>query len=134
MSNKNISAAKSKVFVYWITTGFLCLGMIGGGIAQLMHAKPNVEGMLHLGYPLYLLNLLGIWKIAGAIAILVPGFLLVKEWAYAGLFFAMTGAVVSHIASGDAVQLWIASFVFAMLVVISWYSRPDNRKLNVSKM
>ena len=91
----------SNHFWYWLTTGLLAFGMTAGGIAQIIHFKVNVDGIIHLGYPVYFLRIIGTWKILGVLAILLPGYPLVKEWAYAGLFFAMTGAVISHIASGD---------------------------------
>jgi len=65
----------------------------------------------------------------GVIAILVPGFKLLKEWAYAGIFFAMTGAVISHIASHNASAQIIAPFMLAVFTVLSWYLRPANRKI-----
>jgi uncharacterized membrane protein YphA (DoxX/SURF4 family) len=96
-------------------------------------AKANIDGITHLGYPIYFLTILGTWKILGVIALLVPKFTLIKEWAYAGFFFAMTGAVCSHIASGDGFKEFIAPLVFAVLVVVSWYFRPANRKLIIQK-
>lgn len=75
------------------------------------------------------MKLIGAWKMAGAVILLIPGFLLVKEWAYAGFFFLLTGAVTSHIASGDQFFQWVAPFTFAVLTVLSWYLRPANRKI-----
>lgn len=114
---------------YWATTALLVLGMFSGGIAQLLHLKWNADGFIHLGYPLYVMTILGTWKILGVIVLLVPGFLLLKEWAYAGFFFLMTGAVISHLASGDGIQGVIAQSVFVLLIVLSWMLRPANRKL-----
>ena len=121
--------SRARTIAYWASTGLLAFGMLTGGTGQLIGADFNVQGMDHLGYPRYFLPLIGTWKILGALVILVPGFLLVKEWAYAGLFFAMTGAVVSHLANGDTLPQFIASLVFAVLTVLSWYLRPDDRKL-----
>lgn len=123
--------ARKKIigFSYWGCTILLSLGMLAGGIAQVTLARANVEGMKHLGYPLYLLPLLGVWKITGVITLLVPGLQLVKEWAYAGFFFAMSGAVISHLTSGDSVDKWIVPFIFLLLTCASWYLRPDNRKI-----
>ncbi|OMP74947.1 DoxX family protein [[Flexibacter] sp. ATCC 35208] len=120
---------KRNNIIYWTATIFLSLFMFVGGIAQILRQKDNVDGIIHLGYPLYFMTILGVWKILGVIAILTPRFPLVKEWAYAGFFFAMTGAVISHIAAGDQFAHFIAPLVFAILTVVSWYFRPAGRKL-----
>src|ERR1700691_3117640 len=90
--------------IYWAATGFLAFGMLAQGFAQIFHTKGYVDIIVHLSYPLYFLYIIGIWKILGVIAILIPRFNLVKEWAYAGFFFVMSGAVFSHIASGDSIN------------------------------
>jgi uncharacterized membrane protein len=123
---------KRSEIVYWIVTGLLALGMLSGGIAQVFHVKVNTDGMIHLGYPLYFMTILGTWKILGVVTLLLPRFTLVKEWAYAGFFFAMTGAVISHLASGDGVKEFFAPSVFAVLTVLSWYLRPANRKISTT--
>jgi len=82
-----------------------------------------------LGYPVYLLTILGIWKILGTIAVLIPKFPLLKEWAYAGFFFIMSGAIFSHIAVSDPVTELLPSLLLLFLTVISWYFRPANRKI-----
>jgi len=84
-----------------------------------------------LDYPLYLLSILGIWKILGVIAILVPKFPLLKEWAYAGFFFAMSGAFVSHLVVGQAFTEAIPSLILLLVIVPSWYFRPADRKVNI---
>jgi DoxX-like family len=122
------NTSKKQPIAYWICTGLLSLGMFFGGIAQASHAKWNVEGMMRLGYPLYFMTIIGTWKILGVIALLVPGYQLVKEWAYAGFFILMTGAVVSHLASGEQVTQVIAPSIFVILIVLSWKLRPADRK------
>jgi len=82
-----------------------------------------------LGYPIYLLTILGIWKTLGVVALLIPKFPLLKEWAYAGFFFAMSGAVFSHIASGDSVTAIFPAGFLLILIVVSWYFRPAYRKI-----
>jgi len=114
---------------YWISTGWLALGMLSTGIVQLIRIKEEVEMMQHLGYPLYFLPLLGIWKILGVAAILAPGFPRLKEWAYAGFFFAMSGAIVSHLVVKDDLVALFGPTLLLVLTVISWYSRPDNRRI-----
>ena len=95
---------KRNKIIYWIATIWLALGMVSTGIVQLLKMKEEVDMITHLGYPVYFLTILGVWKILGVVAVLIPKFPLLKEWAYAGFFFAMSGAVFSHIASGDACQ------------------------------
>ena len=92
-------------------------------------APPGVFGITHLGYPVYFLTILGIWKILGVVALLIPKFPLLKEWAYAGFFFAMSGAVFSHIALGDPMSEIAPSLVLLILIVVSWYFRPEDRKI-----
>ncbi|HET6990799.1 MAG TPA: DoxX family protein, partial [Bacteroidia bacterium] len=82
------------------------------------------------GYPSYILSILGVWKVLGVIAILVPGFKLLKEWAYAGFFFVMTGAFFSHLAAGDyAIKALLGPFMQTIFIILSWYFRPANRKI-----
>lgn len=120
---------KSKAIWYWIITGILSFCLFSGGLAQALQVQGVVQGFKPLGYPTYFISMIGIWKMLGIIAILIPGFKLLKEWAYAGLFFTMTGAVVSHIASNDIHAQILAPVVFSIFTVLSWYLRPDNRKI-----
>jgi uncharacterized membrane protein len=115
--------------IYWSTTGFLAFGMLAQGLAQTFHTKAFVDLMVHLGYPLYFLYIIGVWKILGVIAILIPKFRLLKEWAYAGFFFVMSGAAFSHIASGDSMKEIAPSAILLILIVGSWYFRPADRKM-----
>ncbi len=91
--------------------------------------QPFDEVIRHLGYPLYLLKILGWWKPLGAIALLVPRFPRLKEWAYAGTFINMTGAAASHVACGDDVGALIGPILFAVLTLASWALRPQSRTL-----
>ncbi len=120
---------KRNKIIYWIATLWLALGMLSTGIVQLMKVKADVDSIIHLGYPLYFLTLLGIWKILGAVAILIPKFPLVKEWAYAGFFFTLSGAIFSHIASGNSVNELFPSLLLLTLTLVSWYFRPADRKI-----
>jgi len=120
---------KRNKIIYWISTAWLALGMLSTGIVQLLKIKDEADMITHLGYPLYFLTLLGIWKIAGVTAILIPKFPLVKEWAYAGFFFAMSGAVFSHSACGDGAKEFFGSILLLILTVVSWYFRPADRKI-----
>ena len=120
---------KRNKIIYWIATLWLSLGMTATGIVQVIKMKEEVDMMHHLGYPIYFLTLLGIWKILGVIAVLIPKFTLLKEWAYAGFFFAMSGAVFSHLASGDEVITLFGPVLLLVLTIVSWYFRPLERKL-----
>lgn len=120
--------SKRTRIIYWITTIWLALGMLAGGVQQIFKVKAFVDIMVHLNYPLYVLYILGIWKVLGAVAILLPGFNLLKEWAYAGFFFAMSGAVFSHLAVGDTMKEIYPSLSLLLLTVASWYFRPADRK------
>jgi hypothetical protein len=121
--------SKRNKILYWVSTVWLALGMASTGVVQLIGVDEEVAMMAHLGYPVYFLKLLGIWKILGVVAILVPRFSLLKEWAYAGFFFAMSGAIVSHIVSGDGAKENFGPALLLSLTVVSWYFRPDSRKL-----
>jgi hypothetical protein len=120
---------KRKTLWYWIITAILSFCIFSGGLAQAMQVKGVVQGFKPLGYPNYFISLIGVWKVLGIIAILIPKFKLLKEWAYAGIFFAMSGAVISHIASGDTSVKIIAPFLLAVFTVLSWYLRPLDRKI-----
>ena len=119
--------------LYWLFTALLCFGMLGSGISQLIHQKEMDAHNSHVGFPLYFLPLLGIWKILGVIVILLPNFKLLKEWAYAGFFFLMSGALFSHLAVGDSGKEIIGPLCQCIFVVLSWYFRPDDRKIILKK-
>ena len=127
---------KRNKIIYWISTLWLASGMLATGTLQLFRAKaegalapPGVYGITHLGYPIYFLTILGVWKILGVVAVFIPKFPLLKEWAYAGFFFAMTGAAASHIAVADPMTELIPSLLLLSLTVVSWYFRPPDRKI-----
>ena len=115
--------------IYWISTIWLALGMLSTGIVQLLKLQADVDLMTRLGYPVYLLTILGVWKMLGVVAVLIPKFPLLKEWAYAGFFFAMSGAVYSHIASGNSVNEIFPPLLLLILTMVSWYFRPADRKI-----
>jgi hypothetical protein len=120
---------KRDKIIYWIATLWLSLGMAVTGTVQLMHQPADVELMSRLGYPVYFLTILGAWKILGVIVVLLPGLPLIKEWTYAGFFFAMSGAVFSHLASGSAAIEYFGPLLLILLTVVSWYFRPADRRL-----
>lgn len=120
---------KRNKIIYWIATIWLALGMFSTGMVQLFNVKEETDFIIALGYPVYFLTLLGIWKILGVVAVLIPKFPLLKEWVYAGFFFAMSGAVFSHIAAGNAVGEIFPALLLLVLTVVSWYCRPAERKI-----
>lgn len=119
---------RSKI-IYWIVTIFLSVGMLAGGIQQMLQIGGYNEIVSNLGYPLYMLSILGIWKILGVITILVPKFTLLKEWAYAGFFFAMSGAAISHLVMGQSVVEALPALILLSVTILSWYFRPTDRKV-----
>ena len=120
---------KAKAIGYWVCTIVIALLFLSGGILQAMRAPTAIEGITHLGYPVHFAVLLGVWKILGAIVILLPGCALVKEWAYAGIFIDLTGASVAHAAAGDGAGNIIAPLFFTGVVAASWALRPASRTL-----
>ncbi|MGE5106633.1 MAG: DoxX family protein [Sphingobacteriales bacterium] len=120
---------KRNRIIYWIATIWLSLGMLSTGIVQLLKTDEEVNMMTRLGYPVYFLTIIGVWKILGVVAVLIPKFPLLKEWAYAGFFIAMSGAVVSHLISGDGAKEIFGPTLLLMLTVVSWYFRPADRKV-----
>jgi len=122
--------SRARTIGYWVTTALVAFAIGSGGAAQLAHLPANVEGTLHLGYPVYLLTILGVWKVLGTLAVLAPGLPRLKEWAYAGIFFDLTGAVASHAACGDAVWHILAPAILAVLALASWALRPQTRMLD----
>ncbi|HUH18224.1 DoxX family protein [Albibacterium sp.] len=124
---------KRNKIIYWATTVFLSFGMTAGGIQQLLQIGGYNEIVSSLGYPLYLLSILGAWKLLGVVTILIPKFPLLKEWAYAGFFFAMSGAFISHLVVGQAFTEAVPSLILLSITVVSWYFRPADRKIIFDK-
>jgi hypothetical protein len=128
---------KTRMIGYWATTTLIALELLVGGAADLVHGRallfvgdPVVEVIAHLGYPVYVLTILGWWKLLGAIVLLAPCLPRLKEWAYAGTFFDLTGAALSFALRGDSADA-IAPLFLAMLAVASWALRPPGRTLGV---
>jgi len=119
---------RSKI-IYWVATGLLAFGMLASGLSQLFHVKEMNEIITHVGYPLYFMYIIGVWKILGVIAILIPRQKLLKEWAYAGFFFLMTGALISHLAIGDGGKAIFGPVFQTIFIILSWYFRPADRKI-----
>lgn len=120
---------KRNKIIYWIFTTWMCLGLVSSAVVQLLKMKDEVDTITKLGYPIYFMTIIGTWKILGVIAILVPKRPLLKEWAYAGIFFTLSGAAVSHIVSGDPFSKTFPSLFLLVISAISWYFRPADRKV-----
>ncbi|UMQ42712.1 DoxX family protein [Chryseobacterium sp. Y16C] len=131
METQNKFQKRNKI-IYWFFTLWMALGMVSTAIVQLMKNKDELANFTNLGYPSYLMTIIGVWKILGVIAILIPKFPLLKEWAYSGFFFVMSGAVISHIVVNDPVSKTFPAVLLLILVIISWYFRPADRKISVN--
>lgn len=128
---------KVRLIGYWVTTALIALELLVGGVADLAHGRqllfvggPVTLILAQLGYPVYVLTILGWWKVLGAIALVVPRFPRLKEWAYAGTFFDLTGAAVSFALRGNSADA-IAPLFLATLVLASWALRSHSRTLGV---
>jgi VIT1/CCC1 family predicted Fe2+/Mn2+ transporter len=130
MNTPQQSQKRTKI-IYWIFTLWMALGMVSTAIVQLIKNKDELLNFTNLGYPSYLMTIIGIWKILGVIAILIPKRPLLKEWAYAGFFFVMSGAVISHLIVGDPAGRTLPAVLLFVLVLISWYFRPADRKITI---
>lgn len=127
-----------KVIGYWVTTTATALELLAGGSTDVMHGKtavvagePVVGVLAHLGYPAYLLTILGVWKLAGGIVLLAPRLPRLKEWGYAGAFFVYTGAAASGMVVGrddPGTFIW-TPLIFAAITMASWVLRPPSRTL-----
>lgn len=125
---------KRNKIIYWISTIWLATGMVSTGAVQLFKVKGDgpgsVDSMTHLGFPVYFVTILGISKILGVVALLIPKLPLLKEWAYAGFFFMMAGAIFTHIAAGNSLSEILPSLLLLILTIVSWHFRPAERKIS----
>ena len=112
---------------YWVATVLFSLVYFGSGLADVLHASPVIQTLGHLGYPAYFASIIGPWKIAAAITLVAPGLPKVKEWAYAGVVFDLTGALASHAVLGDHGPKQIVPIALLGLLVVSYRSRFGNR-------
>jgi len=113
---------------YWISTGLASLALLGS-LTYLTGSEEVVAGFAKAGYPQHLRIVLGIAKPVAAIVLLLPGLALLKEWAYAGVTFALVMASISGHLSGDGVKAWAAPLVLLVLVAVSYFTRPASRRL-----
>ncbi len=115
--------------VYWAVTGLFCLAFVLGGLSHLVRADFIAEAMTHLGYPAYVMSILGVAKLLGVAALLVPGTPLLKEWAYAGFAFDLLGAIASHVFAGDPVSEMLGPVILLGVGAGSYLLRPDSRRI-----
>lgn len=127
-ASKFSSNSKAQLIAYWIITVLISLVFLNGGINDILKQEPFYDLLIKLGYPGYFSVILGIWKTIGVIALLIPGFKLLKEWAYAGYFFLLSGAIISHLQIGDNI---IFQTIILILLILSWHLRPESRKLSL---
>jgi uncharacterized membrane protein YphA (DoxX/SURF4 family) len=125
--------SRRRIIAYWVTTGILALECGVGGVMGVLRLPPFLGIMEHLGYPPYFMIIIGVWYALAAVALLVPRFPRLKEWAYAGLIFVYTGAVASRLAVGDPAVTLVAPIIFSGLVAVSWALRPNSRQELVSQ-
>jgi DoxX-like family len=121
--------SRRRTVLYWVITAGLAWELAFGGLSDLLRFDYVRVIVDRLGYPLYLLTILGVWKLLAAAVLLAPRLPLAKEWAYAGSFFAFTGASASHIAAGSAALDWIGPLFGAGATIGSWVLRPPSRRL-----
>lgn len=125
---------KRNLIIYWVFTIFLSFAMLAGGIQQTLQIGGYNEIVTALHYPLYMLSILGIWKCLGVVAILLPGLPVLKEWAYAGFFFVLSGAAVSHFVCREPFTAALPALILLLVTIVSWYFRPPARKLPITKI
>jgi uncharacterized membrane protein YphA (DoxX/SURF4 family) len=120
---------KKRTIAYWVATALTAFVFLSGGVVDVGQFDFAAEGIKKLGYPLYFMTILGVWKILGGIVVLLPRLPLLKEWAYAGMTFNLTGAAASHLASGDPAKDVMVPLVIWGMVAVSWALRPASRKV-----
>jgi hypothetical protein len=128
---KDLESAETtiKKVAYWVCTGLIAFFIGSGGLAYALQVPDVVQGVVALGFPVHFVVLLGVWKVLGSITILMPGSPLIKEWAYAGIMFDLTGAASASIGTGGEWWHVAAPLSIAVVVAASWALRPQSRRL-----
>ena len=122
----------NRTTAFWLLTGLFCLAFTMGGSMHLIRAERVAEGLNALGYPAYLMTILGVAKLLGVVALLIPGHLLLKEWAYAGFTINLLGALASHLFVGHPAPETLPPFILLCVGAASYYLRPASRWLTSS--
>ncbi|WP_410579905.1 DoxX family protein [Amycolatopsis sp. lyj-108] len=126
--------SRIRPIAFWFTTFVIVFELIAGSTWNLFTIDWTEAQFDHLGYPDYFAHILGVCHIGAAVTIAVPGFRLIKEWAYAGISFLWSGAVVSHLALGDGLVSWGPPLMFLAFAVASWVLRPADRRLPETRL
>jgi hypothetical protein len=124
-----VPSSRTRAILYWIFTLFIAVNALGAGVSDILRASPLFEVLLRLGYPPHFATVLGIWKVLGAVALLAPRRPLLKEWAYAGMFFDFSSAVIAHGSAGDGFAALVAPVLSIGALAASWHLRPQSRRL-----
>jgi uncharacterized membrane protein YphA (DoxX/SURF4 family) len=127
-----MQSIKLKSVIYWVSTAVIAAAFVLGGVIDAAGQPPAVAFLAHLGYPAHFATLIGVWKVLGGVSVLIPRFPRLKEWAYAGILFDLTGAAVSHAASGDGASRVMVPLVLVAIGFASWFLRPESRKLTAA--
>ena len=122
-----------RLIAYWVTTALTAFVFLSGGATDLWRPGFLMEGMNKLGYPTYFVLILGVWKVLGGIVVLLPRLPTLKEWAYAGMVFDLTGAAASHAAVGEMDKI-AAPLIITGIVMVSWAFRPESRRLRAARI
>ena len=133
-STNSTMTTRGKKILYWVTTGFAALALAAIAGANIFRVPAIIEGLTHLGYPAYFATILGVWKLLGVAAIVAPGMSRLKDLAYAGFFFVLTGAATSHAVAGDPVGNILFPLVLLGFVVASWALRPAREAVVAAKL
>lgn len=124
-----LAPSRPRAVLYWIATVLVAAQCAIGGVLDLLRAPAFLGLMQHLGYPSYFSSIIGSWKVLAAVALIAPRSPRLKEWAYAGIFFDLTGAAASHLAAGDGAPALMGPTLFTGLLIASWALRPSERTL-----
>ena len=125
----SIPVSRTWLIVYWVCTLYVVVTSLWAGVTDILHAPPLFEELLRLGYPPHFSTVLGVWKVLGAVALVAPRYPLLKEWAYAGMFFDFSSAIVAYAAAGDGVVSYLGPVLSMSTLIASWYLRPQSRRL-----
>jgi len=132
-TNDRVTTIRTKRALYWASTGFAALALAAIGAADLTRVRDVIAGLAHLGYPAYFATIIGVWKLLAVATMLAPGLPRLKEWAYAGLFFVLSGAAISHAISGDTAGVAALPLMILGIVLTSWVLQPARRAAVAAK-